>query len=347
VLAIRQSGVFFVFINGFKMIRKLILFFVFAVCIVITTLHLNAQALPKVMQSAVDELGITSGTPQRSGFVFVEGKYLTLPYTVTRRGNAIFVNRVQIEQPVAWTSFVKKTKADPLPVAPRTIAAADLSIRINQQTNPPPTLNSESTKVSSIDQLFSDIPEKAEPVNSIDELFDDPDTDDKRPADEKSPVIDIALDDLCSDQDPDQQKPEPPVNPVQISQANPQTPEVVLSEAQLMERKQILKKYLDAKRASYERALAKGELFFFGKSHNRLNGTYGSARSMLNVLPSALRYSRSSVELLKRLKAGHVYFIDASVCQALYRNRTTFPLLQQRLDRIKQMEKVRNSRRRN
>ena len=334
------------------MIRKFILFFVFAVCVVITALHLKAKALPEVTQSAVNELGITSGTPQMSGFVFVEGKYITLPYTVTRRGNAIFVNRVQIEQPVAWTSFVKKAKADSLPDAPKALAEADLSIEINLQTNLPPASNSESTKVSSIDQLFSDNSEKAEPVSSIDELFGDTHKDEKNPADEKNPVIDISFDDLFGDKDPeaddpDQQKPETPIRPEKISDADPQTPKVVLSEAQLMERKQILKKYLDAKRASYERALAKGELFFFGKSHNRLNGNYGSARSMLSVLPKALRYSRSPAELLKRLKAGNVYFVDASVCQALYKNRTTFPLLQQRLDRIKQMEKVRNSRRRN
>lgn len=59
-------------------------------------------ALPEVSDEAAAALGSAAGVPQRNGFVFIDGKYLPPPYTVTRRGNGIFINRIQVEQPVPW-----------------------------------------------------------------------------------------------------------------------------------------------------------------------------------------------------------------------------------------------------
>ena len=58
--------------------------------------------LPDVPEEAIDALGSTDGTQQSKGFVFVEGRYIAPPYTVSRKGNGIFVNRIQVEQPFAW-----------------------------------------------------------------------------------------------------------------------------------------------------------------------------------------------------------------------------------------------------
>ena len=57
--------------------------------------------LPDVPEEAIEALGKTEGTPQSNGFVFFEGRYIAPPYTVTRKGNGIFVNRIQVEQPFA------------------------------------------------------------------------------------------------------------------------------------------------------------------------------------------------------------------------------------------------------
>ena len=61
---------------------------------------LAAASLPEVPEAALEALGSTPGTPQNGGFVFVDGRYLPPPYTVTRHGNGIFINRIQVEQPV-------------------------------------------------------------------------------------------------------------------------------------------------------------------------------------------------------------------------------------------------------
>ncbi len=320
--------------------------------------HLLAGSFPQVTQASVDDLGITHGTPQMSGFVFVDGCYLPPPYTVTRRGNAIFINRIQIEQPVAWSYFDSSAEVA-LPVdipqvrkavdEDQDFAALDDS-KENQAENPAPK------KVSTIDDLFSDEQENAvtapakpaetKTISSIDDLFGD--DDDDEPVVKQSSKSINSIDDLFGDDKVDDDVAsdvvkttlDPVVIPLVAKRARaPQ------SAADLEEKKAILKKRLEDKRYSYERAISKGELYFFGPSHDLINGNYGTARTLIDVLPAALRYSRSPEELLLLLQSGDVYFIDLGTCEALYRNKTTFPLLQQRLDRIKQMEEIKSSKR--
>jgi len=71
--------------------------------------------LPEVSAEAIEALGVTTGTPKRNGFVFIEGRYLPPPYTVSRKGNAIFINRIQVEQPIAWTAEALTPSAVPTP----------------------------------------------------------------------------------------------------------------------------------------------------------------------------------------------------------------------------------------
>jgi hypothetical protein len=71
--------------------------------------------LPEVSAEAIEALGVTTGTPKRNGFVFIEGRYLPPPYTVSRKGNAIFINRIQVEQPIAWTAEALTPSAIPTP----------------------------------------------------------------------------------------------------------------------------------------------------------------------------------------------------------------------------------------
>ena len=53
-------------------------------------------------EDAVADLGTTTGMPQMSGFVFIDGRYLRPPYTVSRKGDSIFINRQFVEQPTSW-----------------------------------------------------------------------------------------------------------------------------------------------------------------------------------------------------------------------------------------------------
>ncbi len=358
--------------------RKKVILFI-AVSLLMTGHNAEAKVLPEVTQAAVDEMGVTYGVPCMTGFVFVDGQYLPPPYTVTRRGNAIFINRYQIEQPVAWTYF-DSTAAD-APLAKEPGAPDD----DGDFTEPDVKMNPDAAerapaKVSSIDALFSEdagdaaeMPVKEEggrTIRSIDDLFGDGGEPDEKPA-EKPVVQPIqktvnSIDDLFGDE-PVTAKPaaaeraknigsiddlfaddEKMVGIIQPEHAKPAVaaelrPVVPQTPEELKAKKEILKKRLDDKREAYERAIAKGELYFFSTSHNRINGNYGTARSLLEVLPGALRYARSPEDLMSRLKAGNLYFIDLNTCEALYRHKTTFPLLQQRLDNIKEMETLKAS----
>lgn len=311
------------------------------------TALINAAQLPEIQQESIDELGETAGTPVMTGFVFINGRYLPPPYTVTRRGNAIFINKYQIEQPVPWSYFNSNTASSASPTNETPLDA-------------PVTLApDEPEKVESIDQLFMDDSqqpaeqpvEEVKQVTSIDDLFGGNDTENKAPPPAQQPASNInTIDDLFKDDVVTTgEKITPSINfkagsrdrTVQEMKA-PQD----ISDQELQQRKLRLKLMLDEKRNTYEKHLAVGELYFFGTTHDRVNGTYGTARALFEVLPGALRYSNSPQDLLRRLHNGNVYFIDYSICEALYRNKTTFPLLQQRLEKIKRDEAIRAARQR-
>jgi hypothetical protein len=73
-------------------------------CLVTVAPVCRAQ-LSAVPEAAIETLGTTPGIPQSNGFVFIEGRYIAPPYTVIRKGNGIFINRVQVEQPFAWAAL--------------------------------------------------------------------------------------------------------------------------------------------------------------------------------------------------------------------------------------------------
>ncbi|MFH1232164.1 MAG: hypothetical protein V1709_11790 [Planctomycetota bacterium] len=50
----------------------------------------------------IDEFGVKKGESINSGFVFLNGKYIDVPYVVTRKGLALFLNDKMIEPPIRW-----------------------------------------------------------------------------------------------------------------------------------------------------------------------------------------------------------------------------------------------------
>ncbi len=240
--------------------------------------------LPDVTEEAIDELGSTSGTPQLNGFVFVEGRYLSPPYTVTRKGNGIFINRVQIEQ---------------LAFQPGAPAAAGGGAARK------PGAEDEAAAVAPAETAA---PAPLKPVKSIDDLFAD--------EGEAAPA-----------------KVEP-------------SPDAPRGSGELTRQKEELRAKLDAARKSYELALGRGEIFFFSERHSRLNGTYGTGRALLGVLPGALRKAQTPEDLQQRLKQGGVHFVDLTTCAALFKHRLVFPLLEGRLRKTEEAEAIEEAARR-
>ena len=250
-------------------------------------------ALPEVPAEAVDALGVTTGTPQTSGFVFIDGKYVPPPYTVTRRGNGIFINRIQVDQPVPWIGT-------PLGEAPPKKLDDDGDFEV-------------------VDEDAEEADEDVAPVGELDDLlFGDAMDADKKTG--EAHAIDALFDDVTPAKNTAQGRKQPQVQPAAEAMSKQQVEE--------------MKTKLNTLRKVYETALGRGDIYFFAQHHSRVNGTYGSAKTLLTVLPSALRSARSPQELMAKLNQGGVYFLDLATCADLHRNRTSFVQLDERRKQI-------------
>ena len=279
---------------------------------------LFSAELTEVCEDAIAEMGTTSGIPQMNGFVFLEGRYLPPPYTVSRKGNALFINRIQFEQPVAWSYFAA---ADGVATAKKAVDADGDFQTVSEKTE------KAVTKEERPAQTASDKPKTAK---SIDDLFDD-DAKAKPTVKQAAPEAEKAAEETAT-----VPKADAGFSAAAPTQRSPEDVKRLKGE---------LKAKLDAMRKGYEQSLARGEFFFFGQRNSRVNGNYGTARALMKVLPNALRQSQSAQDLMQRLNEGDVYFLDFGNCAALFRNRNTFPQLEERLQKIEEDEKYEAQRR--
>jgi len=65
--------------------------------------------------SAIEALGVAEGKPIDTGFVFIDGRYVEAPYTVSRRGRQISINGILIYQWAEWPLMDRHVKEDPGP----------------------------------------------------------------------------------------------------------------------------------------------------------------------------------------------------------------------------------------
>lgn len=280
--------------------------------------------LPEVSEEALSELGSTYGTPQMNGFVFIEGRYVPPPYTVTRKGNGIFINRILIEQPVPWSFFTAEPEAGAEPRKKAADADGDFEALAPDAVKP---------AASAAPAAAAAEPAKPKAVKSIDDLF----ADDAAPAAAKA---DVAEQEKADGQAPAAAAAGAPAAPAAApaQEAVSQPPAVRRDPEELKRLREELKVKIDNVRKGYELALGRGELFFFSERQSRLNGNYGTARALIGVLPDAMRNAQSPLDLMQRLNQGGVYFVDQGVCAALYTNKRTFPLLTERLRQIRESE---------
>jgi hypothetical protein len=254
-----------------------------------------------VPEEAIEVLGTTVGTPQNSGFVFIEGRYLAPPYTVSRKGNGIFINRIQVEQPFGWTAET---------LTPSTLAT--------------PKKAAEEPKKKELEKIsiFSDAPVQEATVPPTNELV----------AVEEKPVAAPAGNTLDALFNEGPAKVTPEDN--KEASGEKKAPPVILSQKQ----KDELRQKIDTMRQRFEVGLAQGEIFLFNYKYGRLNGTYGTAKTLFSVLPEAVRYAQSPQDLMARLNQGGVYFLDINACTDLYRNKLNFMVLSDRRRAIESAE---------
>ena len=281
---------------------------------------LFSAELTEVCEDAIAEMGTTSGIPQMNGFVFLEGRYLPPPYTVSRKGNALFINRIQFEQPVAWSYF---NAADGVPTAKKAVDADGDFQAVSEKAEKAVAKDVQPAQTAS---------DKPKAVKSIDDLFDD-DAKDKPAAKPAAPVAKKSAEETATAAVP---KADEDASVAAPTQRSPEDVKRLKGE---------VKAKLDAMRKGYEQSLARGEFFFFGQRNSRVNGNYGTARALMKVLPNALRQSQSAQDLMQRLNEGDVYFLDLGNCAALFRNRNTFPQLEERRQKIEEDEKYEAQRR--
>ena len=274
-----------------------------------------AAQLPDVTEKALSDLGSTYGLPQMNGFVFIDGRYIPPPYTVTRKGNAIFINRIQVEQPVPWPRPELVPSADAEPAKKAGDADGDFEPVTAAARAPAPQGAAAEAPAA------AETSAKAKAVKSIDDLF----------ADDDAPVKAASAAQTSVAAEVPEAKASGKVSP----QAETETGSA--SEASEREKK-VLIANLERLRKGYEQSLSRGDMFFFGQRHNRLNGNYGTARTLMKVLPKALRNADSPNDLWQRLTQGGVYFIDMGICAELYRNKLTFPQLEERQRKIEEAE---------
>ena len=274
--------------------------------------RVSAAELPEITEEAITELGLTPGTPQMNGFVFIDGRYIPPPYTVTRKGNGIFVNRILIEQvPLGVLAAAETAAAAEQTPAKKSVDADGDFVEVKAEADVKPADEASPEAVAE--------PAKPKTVKSIADLFADSDV---------------------------PEKPMPAAVPAPVAAAEAARPVVVapvmneLTPEDSQRQKEAFVASLERLRKGYDQALIQGEFFFFGQRHNRVNGNYGTARMLMEVLPKALRYAQSPQDLLQRLNQGNVYFVDLGICTALYKNKFTFPQLEERLQKIEEAEAV-------
>jgi hypothetical protein len=250
--------------------------------------------LPDVPDEAVQALGATEGTPQSNGFVFFEGRYIAPPYKVTRKGNGIFVNSIQVEQPFAWMAETLTLAALPPTKKP------EEEVKKSDGDSGDTAVEVPGEKTTEDFMSASVLPAEVKPVDK---------------------TVGKGLDLLFGDGSA-----QPATAEKNDSAVEKKAVPVTLTQKQKNE----LRSKLDAIRLRFEMGLSQGEIFLFNDKNGRINGTYGTAKALFAVLPEAVRYSQSPQDLMSRLNQGGVKFLDINACTDLYRNKFNFIGLSER-----------------
>ena len=264
----------------------------------------------EVPASANKYLKAVKGKPIRTGMVFVNGHYMKPPYTLMRSGTALFVNHgTQITgQVVPWKAFLATQSGVIAAQQAAAQAAAAQPVVAPKRTTPKPT---RPAVVQDVDDLFDDTPPAPAPaptpkparpavVQDVDDLFDD-----KPPAPAPAPSVSAS-----------------PVAP--RSTALSEAEEAADASFKPNEHSQVLLKRINDRRSYFDRKLREGNVIFFGSRYSPVTVEPRLVRSLLAVLPEAMREAEDGAQLYAALRSKGIVYLSREVCDDLVENRQDY-----------------------
>ena len=104
---------------------------------------------------------------------------------------------------------------------------------------------------------------------------------------------------------------------------------------------QMLKRINDY-RTDINKRLLNGEACFFGSRYARVNVPQRLGRSLMDVLPEAIRDSADGNDLYRRMRGRGFVFLNAALCADLVENRADYSALAERRQAMKEDAEVQN-----
>ncbi len=264
---------------------------------------MTALAFPEIPKASAKALGVTRGKPFTAGLVFINGRFITPPYTVERWGTGLRINGRQITgQIIDWSEFAKT------------------------QTGFKATRNEEAPAVEPA--ALAPVPAPAaEPVvtvadddSSLDDLFDD----DPKPK-AKKPVKPVVA--------PKPKAPPKPKVTVEYSFDGNFIPNETT-------RNLVLR--INAARTEIDRLLRAGGFLCFGDSYSRVTGDDRTAKKLIEALPEIMKNATSEESFMAGVRGAQLYYLNDTLCKELFRNRIDYRRLQEFRERQRRDEEWKN-----
>ena len=267
--------------------------------LLVVSVEAAVRDFEEVPASANKYLKAVRGKPIRTGMVFVNGHYVKPPYVLMRSGTALFINHgTQITgQVVPWRAFLATQSGV---IAAQQAAAAAAAQTAAAQAAATQTVAPKRTTPT---------PARPVVVQDVDDLFDDTPPA-PAPAPDPTPAPSVSP---------------PPAAP--NSTALSDAEEAADASFKPNEHTQVLLKRINNRRSYFDRKLREGNVIFFGSRYSPVTVEPRLVRSLLAVLPEAMREVDNGAQLHAALRSKGIVYLSREVCDDLVENRQDYPKL--------------------
>ncbi len=244
---------------------------------------------------ALKALKATVGKPFSAGYVFVDGYYISPPYTVQRYGTVIRINGVQVTgEIVPWGDFVmtqsgaKAVKSESAPAA----EAAPVETPAPEPEEPAEEPEEIGDDESSLDDLFADEPVEKKP----------------RPVARKRVVR--------------RPKPQQPVVKTSYS---------FEGEFKHNAKTHAYLKKINTARSQIEMNLRAGGYYFFGSRYKAVAGNARTSKYVISKLPAVMKNYSNPDSFANALRSAGLSYLPIPLMEDLFRNRVGYIMLERRI----------------